>query len=212
LADIGAGVQATWRVPFFRVLLLWAPLVNLTLNAVAFLTVLRLIRAGQPPVVIGLVEAAFGLSALVGSFAAPWLIERVPTGMFSVAIGWSFVPMAVPLALWPSPAVVATVLVLGFFFVPAGNAGLGAYRVAITPPELLGRVQSAMQFVSRLTMPLSSVLAGALLTALGGRDAMLTLGALTALVALIPTLSRTVRSVPRPAEWPRLEAPVPART
>ena len=27
----------------------------------------------------------------------------------------------------------------------------------------------------------------------------------TALVALVPTLSRTIRSVPRPAAWPRLE-------
>lgn len=203
-AQISEGVRTTWSVPFFRVLLVWAPLVNLTLNAVAFLTVLRLIRAGQPPVAIGLVEAAFGASAVLGSLAAPWLIARVPTGLFSVAIGWSFVPLSLPLALWPSPGVAATVLVLGFFFVPAGNAGLGAYRVAITPPELLGRVQSAMQFVSRLTMPLSSVLAGALLTTLGGRDAMLTLGALTGLVALIPTLSASVRSVPRPADWPRL--------
>lgn len=201
--QIAEGVRTTWAVPFFRVVLLWAPLVNLTLNAIAFLTVLRLIRAGQPPVAIGLVEAAFGVSALVGSVAAPWLIARVPTGLFSVAIGWSFVPLSVPLALWTSPAVVAAVLVLGFFFVPSGNAGLGAYRVAITPPELLGRVQSAMQFVSRLTMPLSSVLAGALLTALGGRDAMLTLGALTGLVALIPTLSASVRAVPRPADWPQ---------
>ena len=34
---------------------------------------------------------------------------------------------------------------------------------------------------------------------------MAVLTGLCALVALIPTLSRTVRSVPRPAEWPHLE-------
>lgn len=200
-ADISEGLRTTWTVPLFRILLIWAPLVNLTLNAVVFLTILRLIRAGEPPVAIGLVEAGIGVSALVGSVAAPWLIERVPTGMFSVAIGWSFVPLSLPLAMWNHPAVAVAALGIGFFFVPAGNAGVGAYRVAMTPPELLGRVQSAMQFVSRLTMPLSPVLAGALITTMGGRDAMLVLGALTGAVALIPTLSRAVRAVPRPAAW-----------
>jgi MFS family permease len=205
-ADIAEGLRTTWRVPLFRVLLVWAPLVNLTLNAVVFLTILRLIRAGESSVTIGLVEAGIGVSALTGSVAAPWLIERVPTGMFSVAIGWSFVPLSIPLAMWNRPVIAVLALGVGFFFIPAGNAGVGAYRVAMTPPELLGRVQSAMQFVSRLTMPLSSVLAGALITTMGGRDAMLILGALTGLVALIPTLSRAVRSVPRPAAWRPVEA------
>lgn len=204
-AEIAAGLRAVWEVPLFRVLLTWAPLVNLSINALAFLTVLRLIEAGRPPLAIGMVEVAFGVSALLGSLAAPWLIERVRTGLFSVVIAWSFVPLSVPLALWSHPAVAAAVMMLGLFFVPAGNAGMGAYRVAITPPEALGRVQSTMQFVSMLTMPLSSVLAGALLTALGGRDATFALGGLVALVALIPTLSRSVRSVPRPDAWPRRE-------
>jgi hypothetical protein len=45
-----------------------------------------------------------------------------------------------------------------------------------------------------------------LLAALGGPAAMAVLTGMCALVALIPTLSRTVRSVPRPAEWPHLDA------
>ena len=77
----------------------------------------------------------------------------------------------------------------------------------MTPDQLQGRVQSPMQFVSMSTMPLSPVLAGALLHGLGGTGAIAVLGVLTALVALIPTLSRSVRSVPRPDGWPAAPAP-----
>jgi hypothetical protein len=57
-------------------------------------------------------------------------------------------------------------------------------------------------------MPLSPVLAGALLHGLGGSGAIAVLGALIAVVALIPTLSRSVRSVPRPESWIRESAPL----
>jgi hypothetical protein len=52
-----------------------------------------------------------------------------------------------------------------------------------------------------LTMPLSPVLAGGLLAGLGGGGAVAVLAGLTAAVALIPTLSTAVRSVPRPVVW-----------
>jgi hypothetical protein len=122
--------------------------------------------------------------------------------------------LLVPLALWNHPAVVAAALAAGLFLNPAGNAGVGSYRIAVTPDELQGRIQSTMQFVSMSTMPLSPVLAGVLMTGLGGRGAVAVLGLLTAVVALIPTLSRSVRDLPRPAGWvvePRPAAVVAAR-
>ena len=45
------------------------------------------------------------------------------------------------------------------------------------------------------------MLAGGLLAWLGGPAAVAVLGVLTALAALIPTLSRSVRAVPRPVVW-----------
>jgi len=202
---IAAGLRTVRSVPLFRVLLLWAPLVNLTLNALVSVSILRLVQDHRAPLAIGLVEVAFGASAILGSIAAPYLIERIPTGLFAILVSWIFVPLSIPLALWSSPAAVGGIVALGLFLVPAGNAGIGAYRVAVTRPEELGRVQSVMQFVSMFTMPLAAVLAGALLTLLGARGATYALGAAIAAIALIPTLSHSVRSVPRPAAWPRQE-------
>jgi hypothetical protein len=47
------------------------------------------------------------------------------------------------------------------------------------------------------------VVAGGLLAWLGGPVAIAVLGVAGGCVALIPTLSASVRSVPRPAEWER---------
>ena len=117
-------------------------------------------------------------------------------------VAWSFVPLMVPLVFWNHPAVVALAVSVGIFLNPAGNAGIGAYRVAVTPRELLGRSQATMNFVSMSVMPLAPVLAGeALLSTLGGSGAVAALIVACALTALVPTLSRSVRSAPRPAVW-----------
>ena len=205
--DLADGVRFVWSQPFFRVLTAWSASVNLTINALFMVAILRLIDGGVAAVHIGLVETAAGIAGIVGAVIAPWLIDRVATGSLTVAIAWSWVPVAVPLALWNHPAAVALSLGAGLLLNPAGNAGIGAYRVAVTPPELVGRVQSTSQFVSMSMMPLAPVLGGALLAWCGGTAAVLALGALTAAVALLPTLSRSVRSVPRPDAWERYAAP-----
>lgn len=210
LRDLGEGLRFLWARPFLRVVLLWSPAANLAINALFFTALLRLVEAGFPAWQIGLVETAIGACGILGALAAPWVIDRFRTGRLTVVIAWSFVPLSVPLALWNHPWAMALAASVGLFLNPAGNAGVGSYRLAITPPELVGRMQSTMQFASMLTMPLAPALAGGLLAVLDGRDAVLALTALTAVVALIPTLSRSVRSVPRPADWPRLPEPEPA--
>ena len=206
------GVGFVLREPLFRVLLVFSALVNLAINALLFAAILRLVQAGFAPAQIGLVETASGLFGVLGAVAAPWLIDRYRTGSLTIAVAWSWVPLAVPVILWNHPLVVAAALSAGLFLNPTGNAGMGAYRMAHTPLELQGRVQSATQFVSMSIMPLAPLLAGGLLAGLGGRTAIAVLGALTAAVALIPTLSRSVRAVPRPVVWqaePAVREPVP---
>jgi predicted MFS family arabinose efflux permease len=203
LRDVREGLAFTWSQPYLRVLLLWSPLVNLTMNALFLVAVLRLVQEGTAPTAIALVEVVGGLCGIAGAALAPWLIDRLPTGRLTVVIAWSMLPLMVPMAFWGQPPVVAAALGSILLLNPAGNAGVSSYRMAITPPALIGRVQSAMQFTAMATMPLAPVLAGALLNTLGGRDAILALTGLTTLVALIPTLSRAVRSVPRPAQWER---------
>jgi MFS family permease len=200
-ASLAEGLRFIVRRPLFRVLMVFSALVNLLINALLFVAILRLIESGFAPVQIGLVETASGLFGVLGAVAAPWLIDRMRTGTLTITTAWSWVPLAVPLVFWNNPVVVAASLSAGLFLNPAGNAGMGAYRMALTPPGMQGRVQSTMQFVSMSVMPAAPILAGVLLTTLGGPAAVAVLGVLIAAAALIPTLSRSVRSVPRPVVW-----------
>jgi predicted MFS family arabinose efflux permease len=205
LRDVRDGLGFTWGQPFLRVLLLWSPLVNLTMNALFFVAILRLVQGGTAPTAIAVVEVIGGLCGIAGAALAPRLIDRIPTGRLTLLIAWTMLPLMLPMAFWNAPLVIAAALGVILLLNPAGNAGTSSYRMAITPPQLIGRVQSAMQFASMTTMPLAPVVAGVLLGWLGGREAILALTFLTALVALIPTLARSVRSVPRPAEWATAE-------
>jgi MFS family permease len=205
-ADVAEGFRFQWSRPFFRTLMFWGMCSNLVVNAIFIAAELRLIQAGYAPWSIGLVSTAAGACGILGAIAAPRIIDRLPTGLLTVVVAWSFVPLLVPLVFWNHPAVVALSLSVGLFFNPAGNAGIGSYKMSMTPPELVGRVQSVGMLTSWSTMPLAPVVGGALLAAFGGSVTMVVLIGVAVAVALIPTLSRTVRSVPRPADWPHLDA------
>jgi predicted MFS family arabinose efflux permease len=204
--DIVEGLRFTWRHPFLRVLLIWSAAANLVVNALFMAAILRLIQGGFTPWSIGIVETALGICGLLGALVAPRIIARFATGRLTVAVAWSFAPLLVPLIFWNNPAVVVVALGAGIFLNPAGKAGIGSYRLAITPSELVGRVQSTSQFVGRSTLSVAPIIGGGLLTLLGGPSTMAILAVLIGVVALLPTLSNSVRSVPRPDEWTRPHA------
>jgi predicted MFS family arabinose efflux permease len=199
--DIAEGLRFIWSWPYYRALVCWSALVNLLVNAMFFVAILRLVQDGVDPAAIGLVSTAAGVGGILGALAAPWIIDRMRTGMLVVVVAWSFVPLTVPMVLWNHPAVVAGALGFGLLLNPAGNAGGQAYRIAHTPAHLQGRAQSASQFLGLSVTWLAPLIGGVLLTALGGATAIATIGALVALAALIPTLSRSIRAVPRPVVW-----------
>lgn len=156
-----------------------------------------------------------GTATLINTaaLAAPFLIDRIPTGRLTVLIAWSVILPIVPLVFWAHPAVTGGALFVLLLLNPAGNAGIRAYRIAITPAPLQGRVEATSAFLSMSALPLAPLLGGLLLGHLGGPIATLVLAIATAATALVVTFSRSVRCVPRPALWPSHPATVtPAAT
>ncbi len=199
--QVKEGFRFVWHQPFFRTLLLWSGMSNLLVNACFFVVTMRLIREGYPAAQIGLVSTAAGIGGILGALAAPRIIDRTRTGVLTVAVAWMCVLPLLPLVWWATPLAACTSVFLLLLLNPAGNAGIGSYRAAMTPDDLQGRVGSAMTFVSMGVMPFAPLLGGWMLSDLGGSLAIALLVFATALGALVPTLSRTIRSVPRPAEW-----------
>ena len=214
LEQVKEGFRFVWHQPFIRTLMVWSALNNLVVNACFFVVTMRMVRHGVPAAQIGLVSTFAGIGGILGALAAPYVIDRLRTGTLTVLVGWMCVLPLLPLigssAPWAACMSVFTLLLLN----PAGNAGIGAYRAAITPDDLQGRVGAALRFVSVGAMPLAPVLGGLLLSNLGGTASVGGLVAATAVSALIPTVSRSMRSVPRPADWvraPRVDEAVATR-
>ena len=199
--DVAEGIRFILSWPYFRALATWSALANLLVNAMFFVAILRMVQDGVSPAVIGLVFTTAGVGGILGAIAAPRIIDRMPTGALLVTTAWSFVPLVVPMVLWNHPAVVAAAIFTGLLLNPAGNAASGTYRIAHTPAHLQGRAASASQFLSMSVIWVAPLLGGALLAALGGSAAIAVIGGLVAVIALIPTLSRSIRTVPRPAVW-----------
>jgi MFS family permease len=204
------GFAFMWARPFFRTLMTWAALANLVTNAIFFVVVMRMVQAGVPAAQIGLVSTAAGVGGILGAMLAPSLIHRLPTGRLTVLIGWMcclpLVPLAFSAGVWTACASTFFLLLLN----PAGNAGIGSYRMAVTPEHLQGRVGSTSQFVSMSVMPLAPLLGGYLLEHQGGTVAISALVVASALLAALLTSSRSIRSVPRPSEWAVEDEPMPA--
>jgi MFS family permease len=203
------GFRFMWARPFFRTLMAWSSLANLVTNAIFFVVVLRMVQDGVPAARIGLVSTAAGVGGILGAAMAPSLIHRLPTGRLTVLIGWMcclpLVPLTVSSSVWTACASTFLLLLLN----PVGNAGISSYRMAVTPDHLQGRVGSTSQFVSMSVMPLAPLLGGWLLEHQGGHTALVVLVAASALLAVLLTASRSIRSVPRPSEWVVDEEPAP---
>jgi len=201
LQQLGEGFRFIWRRPFFRTLTAWSALTNLVTNAIFFVVLLRMVTEGVPAGQIGLVSMAAGLGGVLGAALAPSLIHRMPTGRLTVLIGWMcclpLVPLTVSSSVWTACASTFFLLLLN----PVGNAGISSYRMAVTPAHLQGRVGSTSQFASMSVMPLAPLLGGYLLEHQGGTTAITALVVASALLAVLLTSSRSIRSVPRPSEW-----------
>jgi hypothetical protein len=138
---------------------------------------------------------------------APAVARRVPANVVIVGSLWLWT--VYPLVLVALPNAVAIGVVAGVVNVtgPIFNVVLSAYRYALVPDRLLGRVGSVILLVAWGTIPLGSISAGFLLEGFGAVTSMLVLAGVSFAVAVGATLTRTVRNVPPVSE---LSAQAPA--
>lgn len=199
--EVLAGARYVARHPVMRVLAVWSALGNLVVNGLLFVVLVRLAEAGHGPAAIGAAMAVVGAAGILGAAIAPTVIARTRTGRLTVAVGWSCAVPLVPLVWWATPVTAAACVGTLVLLNPIGNAGIGAYRMSLTPPELQGRVAATTAFLSWSLMPFAPLLGGALLAAYGGSAATAVFLGGCLLTALLVTCSASVRRVPRPVEW-----------
>lgn len=137
------------------------------------------------------------IGGLIGTFLSPWLQERLRLGTILVAAGWAQALLYPLLALAPNAlslgGVYAALLVLS----PAANAAVLSYRLGLIPPDLQGRVNSAVRMIAYATIPLGNLVAGLLLQVVSGTVAILAYGAIMVLIAVGVTMHPHLGREPR---------------
>ncbi|MEV7416127.1 MFS transporter [Streptomyces sp. NPDC089919] len=215
VTEIRAGVAFLTRDPFLRTILLCDAAMNLFLGGAQALTILFLSRTvGVPGTMVGVLIALAGLGGVLGAILSPHLARRFGTARAVLLCAFCGSPFGLLIPLTTDGAGLLTFLIGEFSLmtsVVAGNVIIVSFRQAYCPPNMLGRVSSTIRFVMYGTIPIGSLLAGALATPLGTKEALYllyTANALTPLLLLRGPL-KSHRDLPTP-DPTREDAPATA--
>ena len=203
LKALWQGVLFIWGVRFFRMALGLFIAVNVGFGGLTVVINLELIQTGTDPLLIGMIDLAAGAVMVLGALLAPQLLKRLPLGAIIVA-GLGLAAVAtIAMALLHSYLGYLVLLALAVALIPAVNAGLGGYTLAITPAALQGRASSVLGLAGFVAAPIAPVLGAALLAGIGVVPALwafgLVIAAITGLLACLPSLRR----IGLPDTWSR---------
>ncbi|WP_433928490.1 MFS transporter [Sorangium cellulosum] len=191
LGEIREGVRFVLGHPILRMIALRSALANMAFSAALAVQALFLLRElGLPPEVYGVLLAAGAIGGLVGGAVVGPLTRRIGSARIIWLGPLLFQPFAL-LVPFTRPGAGLAFFVAGTFVEAIGivvyNVSQISFRQAITPERLLGRMNATMRFLVWGTMPLGSLLGGALGERYGVRAALwMGIGGL--LLSLLPLL------------------------
>jgi MFS family permease len=154
--------------------------------------------------VIGIVFSVGAAGSLLAAFTARRISNRFGIGPTSIVMAAVFGPSTLLVALAPTgndaiPFLIVAQLAFGFSVV-VYNIAQVSYRQAICPPRLQGRMNSVMRFMVWGTIPIGTLLGGALGTWVGLREtiAIGAIGGGTAFLWLLLSPQRHLHEMPEP--------------
>lgn len=196
--EIAEGLRYVWADQCLRVLSLFSAAIMLLIAGFPLALIVLARHLGATPGMIGMILGVSGVGGLLGALLAPRLVRSIPAGWLNITGMW------VCGALIALLAMVASVVALAP--IAAGIAVIGPVlavvaqtrRALLIPRCLLGRVYSVNLALSGGTAPLGSLLAGFLLSWLGGPATCAVLGGGLLVVAAAATASPTMRHADLP--------------
>lgn len=208
--ELVEGVRFVLSQPYLRTLTIWTSTWNLFTSSVFALFIVYYVRVLHwGPTKIGLLTGLATSGFVLGAFVNERVAELVGVGRM---IAYSGLLSSLTLILIPAapiahaaPIIVVSGFVgttLGFF----ANVNQLTFRQAITPPRLLGRMNSVVRFMYWGTIPAGSALGGVFAGLIGLRETLL-LSAIAASVACVPIAAspiRRLRELPHPEPEPAL--------
>ncbi|MEL4505796.1 MFS transporter [Luteococcus sp. H91] len=160
--DLRDGLRFIVATPPIRVVVGMTAIASFGFGGLLALITLTFKAQGQSDALIGGMQTAYGLAGLAGALAGPWLLRRARTPTLFIGGILTNCACAAAMAVWPQPHAIIALLCLACLTLPPGMAGVQAYQLTITPPELQGRVAGASGFLTLALAPAATLLAGTL--------------------------------------------------
>jgi predicted MFS family arabinose efflux permease len=198
--EVGEGLRWVFGNPYLRPIQATS-MSFICANAVwSTVYILFLTRElGIEPTLLGLIFAAGGPGALVGSVIAGAAARRLGLGsqiVYSQILAGMAI-MIIPLAAWQRAAAVPLLLIGSFLAgltITLGSIGELSLRQGITPPHLLGRTNATMRSLNWGTVTAGSVIGGFLGDSIGLAPTLL-VGAVGSLLSVLWLVFSPVRHV-----------------
>jgi predicted MFS family arabinose efflux permease len=196
--ELVEGLRYVFAQPYLRTLAIWTSIWNLFTSALFALLVVYYVRVLHwGPTKIGLLTALATSGFVAGALINERVRAKVGIGRMIAYSGLlsSLTLIAIPAAplAHAAPIIVVAGIVgttLGFF----ANVNQLTLRQAITPPHLLGRMNSVIRCMYWGTIPAGSALGGVAATTIGLRETLL-YSAIGATVACIPLACSPLRKL-----------------
>lgn len=199
--EIGEGVRWVWHQPFVLTMTLLMGAGAFAVSADSLIIIVLAQRQHASAVVIGLIIAAFGVGAILGSLLVPRLRHRLTVGQSILLTRW-YIVLSWPLfALAPVPLLLGAVQFGNGVVEPIEDVPYFSHRLELIPDELRGRVLSACRLFPGLMRPLGLAVIGILIQRLGIFPAIwlewVWLLVTTGIVTVIPQVRRERAGEPR---------------
>ena len=177
-ADMAAGLRFVWGHRLIRPLALATGTANffyLFGMTGAVLTLFAVRQLHLTPVLLGVALLLGNIGAVAGSLVSTWFLAHVRFGTLMVIAPLS-AAVAIALIALATPATALAFLALG---VIVGEFGTTIYdiaqislRQAVTPPELLGRMNATVRFINWGAIPIGAFVGGVLAQFIGVRPVL----------------------------------------
>jgi MFS family permease len=167
---------------------------------------------GLSPEAIGVTVAIGGVGTVIGAATAQQIGERLGIGRALIGACLTFVVATLLVAAAPASTPIPFLILSGLIQGPAVmviNVNGLSLRQAVTPDELLGRVNATGRWIAWGTIPLGALVGGILGTTVGLREtiAISSVGGLVAAGLLAASPLRTLKAIPALADAERPSDP-----
>ncbi|WP_273376828.1 MFS transporter [Actinopolymorpha pittospori] len=198
--DLLTGIQLVWGSAFLRVTLLCAAGYQFIFPAVILVVIASTSARGAPAVEIGAAFSLAGIGGILGAWLSPQIQRRLPPPVLVCLFGATATFALGALMFAYNPFVIGALLALTYFTSAPANGMLAAVQISITPPEMQGRVLSAVMLVASLAAPLGPLAGGWLLQDFGARATFVVLTCISAAITALVLISPAIRHMRLPVD------------